>query len=74
MKIAKFLKPYFKVSMTRVDNKRIKRFQVNCAKSKTYKIESEELDEFEDLNPIITKTATKIFTQKTTKKSKKNRS
>jgi hypothetical protein len=34
MKIAKVLKPYFKVLMTRVDNKRIKAFQVNSDKFK----------------------------------------
>jgi hypothetical protein len=58
MKIAKFLKPYFKVSMIHVDNKRIKVFQVNCAKIEC------EIDEFwGDIEPKVTKAITKKGTK-----------
>jgi hypothetical protein len=61
MKIANTLKPYFKVHITRINNKQIKVFQVNCTDIKQF-----EIDEFEEPEPKITKKATKI----TTKKSK----
>jgi molybdopterin-biosynthesis enzyme MoeA-like protein len=77
MKIAKVLKPSFKVSMTRVDNKRIKVFQVSSAEikpqlSKIEHVEVDEefeMDEFEDVEPIKPKVTNKVV-KKATKKSK----
>jgi ribosomal protein S7 len=56
MKIAKILTPYFKISMIRIDDKRIKVFQVNVDNikpklkvSKVIEINEDEIDEFEDV-------------------------
>jgi hypothetical protein len=50
MKISKVLKLSFKVSMTRINNKRIKIFQVNCVEIKQF-----EMDEFEEPDPKLLK-------------------
>jgi hypothetical protein len=63
MKIAKIIKLYFKVSMTRVDNNRIERLQVNYAKMNSIEF---EIDVSEDVEPKpkTTRSATKISTNK----------